>query len=78
MPEKIGGGVYSYPIQCHHFSNGKISKKYWKSLIKIADFYRKDFKYIWTCCYKVKNNWIYIRTLYLVWYLHRMFTGNLE
>ncbi len=71
-----GSEVYVYPIEIHHFSNGTISKSYMKGLLKIADRYRKSFKYIWTCCYKVDSSWIYTRSLYIVWYLHRLLVGK--
>ena len=73
---KNGKKVFVYPIQIHHYSNGKISIEYMKGLLKLADCYRDVFKYIWTCCYKVKTNWIYTRGLYVIWCLHRIVMGK--
>ena len=68
---KNGHKVYVLPIQIHHFSKGKINLSYMNGLIKIADKYRKNFKYIWTTCYKVRNNYFYVRVLRMAWILNR-------
>lgn len=73
---KNASKVMVYPIQIHHYSNGTISIKYMKGLLRIADRYRSTFKYIWTCCYKVRSSWLYTRMLYIVWYLHRKIIGK--
>lgn len=69
---KNGKKVFVYPIQIHHYSNGKISIGYMRGLLKLADFYRGSFGYIWTCCYKVRTDWLYIRGLYVIWCTHRI------
>lgn len=69
---KKGKKVFVYPIQIHHYSNGKISIGYMKGLLKIADRYKDSFSYIWTCCYKVRTSWIYTRGLYAIWCAHRV------
>ena len=51
--------IYVYPIQFHHYSYGKINKKYVLGLIKLSNNYRPYFKYIWTTCYKVSTSYIY-------------------
>lgn len=71
-----GSDVFVFPIEIHHYSNGTITKSYMKGLLRISDRYRKSFKYIWTCCYKVNSSWIYTRSLYIVWYLHRFIIGK--
>lgn len=73
-----GNKVYVFPSQLHHFSMGKISLGYMKNLKKLCSVYRKDFKYIWTTCYKVRTNWIYINTLYFIWCLNRKLRGKLQ
>lgn len=73
---KNGAEVFVYPIQIHHYSNGKISVGYMKGLLRIADHYRKSFKYIWTCCYKIRSSWVYTRGLYAIWYMHRFMAGK--
>ena len=73
---KNGKKVIVYPIQIHHYSNGTISIKYWIGLLKIADTYRKHFKYIWTTCYKVRSSKLYTRVLFALWYLHRKIIGK--
>lgn len=74
---KNGSDVKVYPIQIHHYSNGTISVSYMKGLLRLADYYRDSFRYIWTCCYKVNSSWIYTRGLYMVWYLHRLIVNKL-
>lgn len=69
--KKQGEKVFVCPLQIHHFSRGHISKSYMKGLIGLADYYRDTHKYIWTTCYKINTNWIYVRMLYLVWILYR-------
>lgn len=64
--------VYVYPSQVHHFSYGKISLSYMLNLKKLCKFYRDSFKYIWTTCYKVKTNPIYINTLIFIWTVNRI------
>ncbi len=74
---KKGNKVYVYPSQLHHFSMGTISLGYMQNLRRLCDVYRKDFKYIWTTCYKVKTSKLYINSLFFIWYLHRKIHGNL-
>lgn len=73
---KNGCSVYFFPIQIHHCSEGKISLKYMKELVSLADYYKKDFKYIWTTCYKIKTNFVYTRILYWAWFFHRLILGK--
>lgn len=68
---KNGHGVYAIPIQIHHFSRGQISLSYMKNLKSLCKKYRKDFRYIWTTCYKVRTNVIYINCLYCIWVANR-------
>ena len=75
---KNGGSVYVCPIQLHHFSMGIISLGYMKNLKLLCKVYRKDFKYIWTTCYKVKTNVIYINLLYFFWIVNRIVRGKLQ
>lgn len=70
--KKKGGKVYVYPIEIHHFSKGRINLLYMKNFLKIADFYRDDFKYIWTTCYKMKNTFIYTRFIFFCWIVNRV------
>ena len=63
--------VYVYPIQMHHFSYGTISKAYMDGLKKMCVEYRRDFKYIWTTCYKVKTNPLYMNILLFLWITNR-------
>lgn len=63
--------VYIYPLEMHHFSYGKITKAYMYGLKKICNKYRKNFKYIWTTCYKVRTNRLYINMLVFAWILNR-------
>ena len=68
--------VQVFPIQIHHYSNGTISVKYMKGLLKIADAYKDTFKYIWTTCYKIKSNVLYTRILFCLWCIHRKLIGK--
>lgn len=70
---KTGGSVYVYPVKLHHFSKGKISLGYMINLKKLCRYYRRDFKYIWTTCYKVRTGIIYINLLFYLWLLKRLF-----
>ena len=63
--------IFVFPCQIHHLSKGKINLSYMNGLVKIADKYRKNFKYIWTTCYKVRNNYLYVRVLRILWILNR-------
>lgn len=74
---KEGNKVYVFPSQLHHFSLGKISLGYMNNLKRLCNVYRNDFKYIWTTCYKVKTNRIYINLLYGIWCLNRKIRGKL-
>lgn len=71
-----GAHVFVAPIQVHHFSNGIISISYMNGLLKLADRYRKSFKYIWTTCYKVRTAWLYVRILKLIWIINRKIRGR--
>ena len=64
---KNGGAVYVVPVNVHHFSKGKINLKYMDGLVELSDKYRKDFKRIWTTCYKINTNYIYVRLLREIW-----------
>ncbi len=75
---KHGNAVYVFPTQLHHFSMGTISLGYMKNLKKLCSVYRKDFKYIWTTCYKVRTNRLYIHGLYALWCLNRKLRGRLR
>lgn len=68
---KNGKKVYVCPIQMHHFSYGTISKAYMDGLKRLCEMYRKDFKYIWTTCYKVRTNPVYINALIFLWVANR-------
>lgn len=74
---KNGHKVFVYPSQIHHFSKGTISLGYMKNLKRLCKSYRKDFKYIWTTCYKVRTNVVYINCLVFAWYINRILHGNL-
>ena len=74
---KTGGNVYVWPAQLHHFSMGTITLGYMRNLKKLCGVYRKDFKYIWTTCYKVRTNYAYIQLLYLAWVVNRFIRGKL-
>ena len=67
-----GGTVFLCPIEIHHFSQGRISKEYMDNLRCLCDEYRDSFKYIWTTCYKVRTNWLYINFLRWAWIFNRM------
>ena len=54
-------------MNVHHFSKGKINLKYMDGLVELSDKYRKDFKRIWTTCYKINTNYIYVRLLREIW-----------
>lgn len=75
---KCGNAVYVFPAQIHHFSMGTISLGYMRNLKKLCSVYRKDFKYIWTTCYKVRTNKLYINGLYALWCLNRKLRGRLH
>lgn len=75
---KLGNKVLVYPIQLHHFSMGTISLGYMKNLKLLCKEYHKDFKYIWTTCYKVRTNKIYINILFIIWCLNRKLRGKLH
>lgn len=75
---KNGNKVYVWPSQIHHFSKGTISLGYMKNLRRLCDVYRNDFKYIWTTCYKVRTNKIYINLLVWIWTANRFIRGNLK
>ncbi|MEF2838224.1 MAG: glycosyltransferase [Oscillospiraceae bacterium] len=75
---KHGFQVYVYPCQIHHFSGGKISLGYMRNLRELCRVYRKDFKYIWTTCYKVRTNSVCINCLVLLWTINRFIKGSLS
>lgn len=75
---KNGHKVYVYPSQIHHFSRGRISMGYMLNLRELCNVYRRDFKYVWTTCYKVKTNFFYINSLVLLWILNRLIRGKLS
>ncbi len=75
---KNGNKVYVYPIQIHHYSYGHISLGYMKNLKRLCKVYRKDFKYIWTTCYKVRTNAVYINILLFLWIMNRKVRGTLN
>ena len=64
--------VYVYPSQIHHSSYGHISISYMKTLEHLCYIYKNDFKYIWTTCYKVRTNRVYIELLVSLWTLNRI------
>lgn len=64
--------VYVFPVELHHFSRGKISLGYMQNLKRLCKVYRKDFRYIWTTCYKVRTNALYINALVALWCLNRL------
>lgn len=68
--------IYVYPSQIHHFSIGRISIGYMKNMRELCKKYRKSFKYIWTTCYKVRTNSMYINCLIIVWCLNRIIRGK--
>lgn len=65
-----GSKVYVVPIEIHHFSHGTISASYMDCLRRMALKY-KEFKYIWTTCYKVRTNYLYIHILVFLWKLKK-------
>ena len=75
---KSGHKVYVWPAQIHHFSYGRISLGYMKNLKKLCAVYRRDFRYIWTTCYKVRTNPVYMEALYLAWAANRFIRGKLQ
>ncbi len=75
---KNGGHIYVWPSQLHHFSMGKISLGYMDNLKRLCKVYHNDFKYIWTTCYKVRTNWFYINTLFIVWRLNRKIREKIQ
>lgn len=75
---KNKGSIYVYPMQVHHYSHGHIDLSYMKTFVKLADYYRKDFNYIWTTCYKWTSSWLFVRLLYIVWVINRRVRGNFE
>lgn len=68
---KYEGRVFVYPSQIHHLSKGKINLYYMNGLVKLADEYRENFKYIWTTCYKVNTDYYTIRLLRFIWIMNR-------
>ncbi len=68
--------VLVLPIQIHHFSYGRINIEYMKGLYKICNAYKNDFKYVWTTCYKVRTNNLYIKALILIWIINRKIRGR--
>lgn len=71
-----GNHVYVYPAQIHHFSWGRITRSYMRGLVRVADQYRKNHRYIWTTCYKVSSSWLYVRALYFAWVVNRIIRGR--
>ena len=69
---KHGFSVFLKPVQIHHSSLGHISQDYMRTLKRLCKAYRRDFKRIWTTCYKVRTNPIYIDTLIMAWKLNRI------
>lgn len=69
---KNGYGVFVYPIQMHHFSFGRITISYFNNLRTLCNKYRKSNRLIWTTCYKVYTNPLYINFLILVWSMNRI------
>ena len=68
---KAGNSVYVLTIQIHHFSYGRISIGYMRGLQKIVKAYHKDFKYVWTTCFKVPASPLYMKILFYIWYCNR-------
>lgn len=66
-----GDKIYVFPFQIHHLSKGKINLKYMDGLVMLAKRYHKDFKYIWTTCYKVRCSVLYCKALRFIWLLNR-------
>lgn len=75
---KQGHGVWVVPVQAHHFSWGRITGAYMDGLKRLCAAYRKDFRYIWTTCYKVRTNPVWIGALTAAWKLNRRIRGNRE
>ncbi|MBR4574436.1 MAG: hypothetical protein IKO16_05960 [Lachnospiraceae bacterium] len=75
---KNGSSIWIAPIQVHHFSNGNITNEYMSCLMRIAQEYRGDFKYIWTTAYKVRSNRLYINVLVAAWRLNRWIKKTLS
>ena len=75
---KNGNKVFVYPAHIHHFSMGTISLGYMKNLKLLCKEYRADFQYIWTTCYKVRTNPLYMNSLYALWVLNRFLRGKLR
>lgn len=75
---KTGHKVYVWPSQIHHFSRGTITLKYMKNLKRLCEVYRNDFKYIWTTCYKVRTDRLYINMLISIWIMNRFVRGRLK
>lgn len=75
---KQGYSVYVYPAQLHHFSKGIITISYMMGLKKLCKHYRKEFKYIWTTCYKVRTNALYINALVSAWSINRFLRGGVK
>lgn len=73
---KNGHKVYVAPIQLHHYSYGRISISYMRNLKELCRKYRRNFKYIWTTCYKVRTNPVYINLLVDIWILNRKLRGR--
>lgn len=73
-----GNQVCVWPTQLHHYSTGKISLGYMKNLKLLCKKYHRHFKFIWTTCYKVRTNWLYINILYYAWIINRMAKGRLK
>ena len=72
VARKNGHKVFVCIIQLHHFSMGRITISYMDNLRKLCRVCRKDFKYIWTICYKVRTNALYINGLCLAWIINRI------
>lgn len=72
-----GHKVLVAPIQLHHFSYGHISDSYMNNMKLICRRYHKDFKYVWTTCYKVRTHPLYINILVFAWKLNRRIRGKI-
>ena len=70
-----GYKVYVCPINLHHFSKGKITISYMKGMKRLCAKYRR-MNYIWTTCYKVYTNRVYINILVLIWSVNRIVRGR--
>lgn len=71
-----GHKVYVSPIQVHHSSMGHISIGYMNNLKRLCKTYRRNFRYIWTTCYKVRTNPLYINGLIVLWKCNRILHGR--